>query len=80
MTLLEAKGLSKRFERAGQVVHALADFDLQLQPGELVGLLGPNGAGKSTLLRILSGLCEADAGVLRWQDCAARLTWGAWAC
>jgi iron complex transport system ATP-binding protein len=32
----------------------LADIDLLLNPGEVLGVLGPNGAGKSTLL---AGLC-----------------------
>ncbi|WP_454256086.1 heme ABC transporter ATP-binding protein [Pseudomonas sp. Marseille-Q8238] len=33
----------------------LADIDLCLQPGEVLGVLGPNGAGKSTLLAALCG-------------------------
>ncbi|MEO8967107.1 MAG: ATP-binding cassette domain-containing protein [Solirubrobacteraceae bacterium] len=41
---------------------ALADVDLELAPGELLGLLGLNGAGKTTLLRTLFGLVEADSG------------------
>ena len=33
--------------------------------GSRIGLVGPNGAGKSTLLRILAGLEEPDAGMVR---------------
>lgn len=33
----------------------LADIDLELRPGEVLGVLGPNGAGKSTLLAALCG-------------------------
>jgi ABC-2 type transport system ATP-binding protein len=51
-------GLSKRY---GSTV-ALADVDLEVQPGELVGLLGPNGAGKSTLVKIACGLVSPSGG------------------
>lgn len=40
----------------------LADVDLRLQPGEVLGVLGPNGAGKSTLLGALCGELHADGG------------------
>lgn len=33
----------------------LADIDLELKPGEVLGVLGPNGAGKSTLLGAMCG-------------------------
>ena len=33
---------------------ALADFNLTVQPGELVGVLGGNGSGKTTLLRCIT--------------------------
>ncbi len=62
--LLQAQGLTKRYRRGGETIHALTDFDLQLMPGERLGLLGPNGAGKSTLLRVLTRLCEPDSGHL----------------
>ena len=58
---LEATGLCKRY---GESI-ALADVDLALQPGRVVGLVGENGAGKSTLLNILSGITAPDAGALR---------------
>jgi len=45
----------------------LADIDLQLKPGEVLGVLGPNGAGKSTLLGALCGELRPDDGRV-WLD------------
>jgi sulfonate transport system ATP-binding protein len=39
-------------------------IDLDIRKGQFVALLGPSGTGKTTLLRILSGLEEADEGVV----------------
>lgn len=43
-------------------VMALADVDLHIGRGEVVGLIGPNGSGKSTLVNVLSGFITPDAG------------------
>ncbi|HSL56685.1 MAG TPA: ABC transporter ATP-binding protein [Acidimicrobiales bacterium] len=58
-------GVSKRFRRRGQVVHALDGVSLDVAPGEFVSLIGPSGCGKSTLLRIIGGLIDHDDGVVR---------------
>ena len=63
MSLLQVRGLSKRF---GGLV-AVADFSLTLVPGELLSLIGPNGAGKTTVFDLLSGLLRPDAGEIRFQ-------------
>src|SRR5579883_3317861 len=51
-TILEAKGLTKRY---GGLV-ANSDIDFTVRAGELRGIIGPNGAGKSTFFKMLT--CE----------------------
>ncbi|MEV8378236.1 thiol reductant ABC exporter subunit CydD [Kribbella sp. NPDC056861] len=43
---------------------ALAGFDLELWPGEVVALAGPSGAGKSTVLAALLGFVVPESGVV----------------
>jgi simple sugar transport system ATP-binding protein len=43
-------------------VRALADVNLVLYPGEVLGLVGDNSAGKSTLMKILTGAYQRDEG------------------
>ena len=45
--------------------HALADFSLSIEAGEMVVLLGPSGCGKTTALRALAGLEAVDSGSIR---------------
>lgn len=43
---------------------AVDDFDLVIQPGELVGFIGPNGAGKTTTIRMVMSIIFPDRGTI----------------
>jgi ABC-2 type transport system ATP-binding protein len=61
--VLEVVSLTKRY--AGQP--AIADVDLAVRPGEVLGLIGPNGGGKTTLLESIAGLLPVDSGRVSWR-------------
>jgi len=52
----------------------LADTNLTLKPGEMLGVLGPNGAGKSTLLGALCGELKTNEGQV-WLDDRPLVHW-----
>ncbi|HJT06110.1 MAG TPA: ATP-binding cassette domain-containing protein, partial [Stellaceae bacterium] len=56
--MLQIRHVSKRFDELA----ALADIDLAVDRGEIVGIVGTSGCGKSTLLRIVGGLEQPSAG------------------
>ncbi|MBF0499495.1 MAG: ATP-binding cassette domain-containing protein [Candidatus Riflebacteria bacterium] len=55
------KGL---FKPEFSFIDAVADLDIRIEPGELVGFLGPNGAGKTTTLKMMSGLIAPTKGTV----------------
>lgn len=40
----------------------LADVNLNVDPGEIVGLIGPSGAGKTTVIKTMLGMEKASGG------------------
>ncbi|MFC1908163.1 ATP-binding cassette domain-containing protein, partial [Chloroflexota bacterium] len=63
MNILEAAGVRKKF---GELV-AIADINLGIEEGEIMGLIGPNGSGKSTLFKIITGFLKPTEGKIIWQ-------------
>ena len=58
-------------ERGGEIV--FSDVSFHVGDGQALTVTGPNGSGKSTLLRIVAGLLEPAAGVIRLDG--SRLEW-----
>jgi len=48
--------------------HAVRDFSLDIEDGELLVLVGPSGCGKSTVLRMIAGLEEITSGEIKIGD------------
>jgi putative ABC transport system ATP-binding protein len=62
LVLLE--GVAKQFGTGETAVRALADVNLAVGAGEVVGLKGPSGSGKSTLLNVIACIMAPSAGRL----------------
>src|SRR5882672_8923994 len=60
MSKLVLKNVTRRYG----VVEAVADFSLELVPGEFVSLLGPSGCGKTTTLRMIAGFMPPSEGTI----------------
>ena len=61
---LSARGLVKVYRKR----RVVADVDVDVKQGEIVGLLGPNGAGKTTTFYMIVGLISPDGGQVFLDD------------
>ncbi len=60
-SFLSLKNVNKIYPNG---VHAVYDFNLDVQKHDFVALVGPSGCGKSTTLRMIAGLEEISSGAL----------------
>jgi branched-chain amino acid transport system ATP-binding protein len=59
-------GIKATDDAAEALADAVADADLAVREGEIIGLIGPNGAGKSTFFNCLAGDLVPSAGSIRF--------------
>jgi NitT/TauT family transport system ATP-binding protein len=65
--VLELCAVSMAFPKpSGEPLPVLAQVNISMREGEILGLLGRSGSGKSTLLRIAAGLIKPSAGEVRY--------------
>jgi NitT/TauT family transport system ATP-binding protein len=63
--VIELAGVSKTFvTTAGELVHALDNASLVIDPGEFITVVGASGCGKTTLLRLIAGLERCTSGTI----------------
>src|SRR5690606_17097449 len=62
LTMLELRGVEKRYGARRDEVVAVAPVDLVIDDDEIVAVVGPSGCGKTTLLRMLAGITAPSAG------------------
>ena len=63
MAMLEVNNLSIQFGG----LHAVDNFQLKIEKGELYGLIGPNGAGKTTLVNSIVGIVKSSSGTITFK-------------
>ena len=56
--LLTARGVGRAFRG----LQALADYEVDLRRGDILGVIGPNGAGKTTLFNVITGFIAPSSG------------------
>lgn len=59
--ILTLEHVSKRYP-GPEIVHAVRDVSLTVEPRDVIVLLGPSGSGKSTLLMLAAGVLRPDDG------------------
>ena len=47
---------------------AVADFNMHIKYGELIGVIGPNGAAKTTAFNLLTGVYHPTTGEILFKD------------
>jgi ABC-type lipoprotein export system ATPase subunit len=65
-SVLELEGVAKQYADVDEIVRAVDDVTLAIEPGSVFALYGPSGSGKTTLLLLAAGLLLPDRGTVRF--------------
>lgn len=63
--ILEVNAVDKFYGPVGKGVHAVQNFTMHVNKGEIVALLGSSGCGKTSTLRMIAGFEEVSHGNIR---------------
>ena len=63
--MIELHQVEREFRVGDEIVHALAEVELQVPDGDYISVMGPSGSGKSTLLNVLGLLDRPSTGSYR---------------
>ena len=63
-SLIQVRGLHKKYRRAGEEIDILQGLNLDVDAGDFVAFMGPSGSGKTTLLNLLGGIDLPTAGTI----------------
>ena len=64
MAGVELVHLTKNYKRGSEIIRALDDVTLTIEPGEFVAVVGRSGSGKTTMLDLLGLLLKPTSGSL----------------
>ncbi|HOE96350.1 MAG TPA: ABC transporter ATP-binding protein [Candidatus Sumerlaeota bacterium] len=62
---VEFHGVTFAYPRRRNPQPVLENFNLEVEPGEVVALVGPSGAGKTTLINLICRFYDVQEGVVR---------------
>ena len=66
--MIRTENLSRQFQSGREVIHALRDINIQINPGTLTILRGRSGSGKTTLINLLGALDKPTEGKIFFMD------------
>jgi len=64
MNIIDAKNISKSYEKNKRIKAVIKNISLKIKEGSFVVIIGPSGSGKTTLLNLLSGVIPISSGEL----------------
>jgi ABC-type lipoprotein export system ATPase subunit len=63
--LIEARDVWRSYTRGSETIHALAEMNLNLRSGDMIGIVGRSGSGKTTFLNQVGCLDKPTRGSLK---------------
>ncbi len=65
MPVIELVNASKTYRRGSELITAVRDVHMSVEPGEFIAIVGPSGSGKTTLMNIMGCVDKPDGGIVR---------------